>query len=139
MLGARTLAAAAGQTDDHRHLDLATGQVTQHGALVGQLVDRDGNEIAKLEFKDRPHAGYGRADRHANHGGLGTGHVADALGAELFGQAGGDAERRGQIDVLAHLKDIAVAAHFLAHGFVDGAAKRGQGAFLRRGAGAGAE
>ena len=90
------------------------------GAVVDDLVQRDGREIGELHFDDRAHALDGGPEGHACHGVLGDRAVEHAAG--MFGeQAFGGFESAAEVpDVLAVEEDALVLAEGVVKGRGDG-------------------
>ena len=118
----RADAAADGDADDHRQLDLAERAGPHLGDLADDVVERRVDEPVELDLDDGAVAAQGQADRGADDAGLGERGVDDPLLAEVLLQALGDAEDAAELaDVLTHEDDLGVALHGGAQAVVDAA------------------
>ena len=102
-------AAAVGDADDDRQLDLAERAGVHLGELGDDLVVRREDEAVELDLHDRAVAAQRQADRGADDAGLGERGVDDPVLAEVLLQAVGDPEDAAELaDVLAHDEDLGV-------------------------------
>src|ERR1051326_5480389 len=114
-------------------VDAASGRAAQHDGSghapailslrqhVRDLVERAGDEIHELKFRDWTQPGQRRAKRGIDDRHLRDRRVDHALRAEAVNEAFGDLEGAAiDADVLADTEDVGVALHFLPESLADG-------------------
>ena len=117
----RSAAGAHGGADHHRCVLTSARQVANLRCVVGDLVERDTEEVHEHELRDRAHARERGAQRRADDRRLGDRRVAHTIGAVLGGQPERDLEHAaGRIgDVFAEQDDPIVAGERAVEGPVD--------------------
>jgi hypothetical protein len=112
MLRAGIDAAAMRHAHHHRHRNLAAEHEARLGGLIDQRVHGERDEVHEHDFDHRPQAGHGDPDGGADNGGFGNRRVAHPLGAELFQEPAGDAERATRLcDILAEQDNRGILSH----------------------------
>ena len=83
-------AAAAWSANNNRHAGAPA--ISAFGGEVCDLIERAGNEVGELHFRNRPHSHEGGADCGTDDSGFGNRRIDDPPFPELFKHAGGDFE-----------------------------------------------
>lgn len=124
----RADAAAVGDADDDRQLDLAERAGVHLRELRDDLVVRGEDEAVELDLHDGPVAAQRETDRRADDAGLGERGVDDPVLAEVLLQSVGHPEDAAELaDVLTHDQDLGVGVECLAQRLVE---RLGEGKLL---------
>ena len=111
VLGAAALARSALRPEHQRHRQLSAGHEVRLRGLVGELVEREREEVDEHDLDDRPQPGLGGTDRHAADRALADRRVQHAVASELVRETGRDQVRAALGDVLPEHDHALVGAH----------------------------